>query len=194
RADRVGARDRPPGREVREPRQVAPISLDRRRGQLPLHPQVVEELLDPQVQARRHAPMLDPTRRRGKFSLLRANEDSLIARVGAGDLGVFAATAGLPVRPGERPDSPATATPAPPRPTDTAADGATWVRSARDLDGGAQDLVAAGLPVRPGERPDSPATATPAPPRPTDTAADGATRVRSARDLDGGAQDLVAAG
>ena len=42
-------RDRASGGEVREPRQVTSVGLDRRRRQLPFDPQVVEELLDGQV-------------------------------------------------------------------------------------------------------------------------------------------------
>ena len=67
RAHRGGAAHRAPGGEVREARQVAPVRLDGRRRQLALDPQVVEELLDALVQARRHAPMLDATGPRSKF-------------------------------------------------------------------------------------------------------------------------------
>jgi hypothetical protein len=49
RANRVGGGDSASGGEVREPRQIASVGLDRRRRQLPFDPQVVEELLDGQI-------------------------------------------------------------------------------------------------------------------------------------------------
>ncbi len=68
RVDVVRAGDCPPAGEVSEAGEVAPVGLHRRGRQLPFDPQVIEELLDPDVQAGRHAFMLRPSDRQRKFS------------------------------------------------------------------------------------------------------------------------------
>ena len=87
RPHRVDGRDRAPGREVREARQVAAVGLDRRRRQLPLDPQVVEELLDGQVDGRPHASMLDPHPAVRKFLTRGTRQARPAARVSGGGSG-----------------------------------------------------------------------------------------------------------
>ena len=58
-----------PRREVREPRQIAAVRLDGRGRQLPLHPHVVEELLDGQIESRGHGAMVGPPDRLRKLLL-----------------------------------------------------------------------------------------------------------------------------
>ena len=66
-ADGVGPHDGPSGSELGEARQVPPVCFDRGRGQLALDAKVVQELLDPHVQAGCHPPMVGRDARARKF-------------------------------------------------------------------------------------------------------------------------------